>query len=281
MSQVHLWGESITERQARLILPLLVRQALAGQHICYGQIADELDIGHSYLGDHLGIIADALNALARQWGEEIPPIQALVLRKDTRLPGDSFGYGVPRLAGYGSWPKQEKLQAVAREHAGIFNYDKWPAVLAALGLSPAGPAVAAALLAAAAGRGSGEGERHRRLKEFVAANPALVDLPRSTPPGSLEYVLPSADAIDILFINSKEHVAVEVKASNAGEADILRGLFQCVKYTALLKAVLAVKGERPVARAVLALEASLPEALIPVRNTLGIRVFEGITPPES
>lgn len=87
MRGVHLWGNSITERQARLILPILVRQAMAKQPIFYGQISDELGIGHSYLGDHLGIIADALNALAKDWGEEIPPIQGLVFEKTTKRPG--------------------------------------------------------------------------------------------------------------------------------------------------------------------------------------------------
>lgn len=282
MSDVHLWGNSITERQARLILPILVRQALAGQPVTYGQIADELGMGHPYLGNHLGIIVDALNGLSRQWGAEIPPIQALVLNKETRLPGDSFGYGLPRLANYSSLPKDEKMQAVAREHAGIFAYAKWPAVLAALDLPPVPPAVSPGLVAAAGKRGGvGEGEQHRRLKEFVAANPALVGLPSSTPRGALEHVLPSADAIDVLFSNGSERVAVEVKAANAGEADILRGLFQCVKYTALLRAELAIKGERPAARAILVLEAALPESLVAARNTLGTTVFEGITPPES
>ena len=253
MSDVHLWGDSITERQARLILPILVRQALAGQPITYGQISEELGMGHSYLGNHLGIIADALNKLAQRWGEEIPPIQALVLRKDTLLPGDSFGYGVPRLTEYGSWPKQDKLQAVAREHAGVFAYGKWADVLAALGLAPAKPAVSPTLVDAA--RGSvDEGEAHRRLKEYVATNPGRIELPRSTAPGKIEYRLPSADAIDVLFERKRERVAVEVKAANAGTADILRGLFQCVKYEALLKAELALNSDPAPVRAVLVLD---------------------------
>ena len=71
---------------------------------------------------------------------------------------------------------------------------------------------------------------------------------------------------------------MEVKAANAGTPDILRGLYQCVKYTALLKAELAIKGERPAARAVLVLEGTLPDELVPARNTLGITVFAGIVP---
>jgi hypothetical protein len=279
MSDVHLWGDSTTERQARFILSILVRQALAGQPIFYSQISDELKIGHSYLGGHLGIIADALNALAKEWGAEIPPIQALVLRKDTCLPGDSFGYGVPRLAGYSSLPRDEKAQTVVREHAGIFAYRKWPDVLAALGLSLASPTVTPALMSAAtASSGIGEGEAHRRLKEFVAANPNCIDLPRSTTPGTIEYLLPSADAIDVLFVRNDERVAVEVKAANAGPVDILRGLFQCVKYAALLQAELAVRSESAHARAVLVLEGELPEVLEATRNTLGVTLFKGVTP---
>lgn len=279
MSDVNLWGDTITERQARQILPILVRQALAGQPITYGHISDELSIGHSYLGNHLGIISDALNALARQWGEEIPPIQALVVYKQTGLPGDRLDYGVPRLADYASLPPSEKVQTISREHAGIFAYDKWPAALAALNLPPAQPAVPPALVDAARG-GVGEGEAHRRLKEYVAANPDQIELPRSVAPGTVEYLLPSTDAIDVLFEHKNKHerVAVEVKAASAGTADILRGLFQCVKYEALLAAEQAVTGEPAGSRAVLVLEGKLPDELVAARNTLGITVFERVSP---
>lgn len=277
MSDVHLWGDSTTERQARLILPILVRQVLAGQSIFYGQISDELSIGHSYLGNHLGTITDALNELARQWGTEIPPLPALVVRKDTGLPGDSFGYNVPRLVDYGSWPKQEKFQAVAREHAGIFAYRKWPDVLAALGLPPVKPAVSPALVAAAR-VGVLEGEAHRRLKEYVAANPRVIGQAQWKVKGIIESRLPSADTIDVLFQTPWKWLAVEVKAANAEPADLLRGLFQCVKYRALLEAEARVTSKRVEIASVLVLEGKLPDELLAARNTLGVAVFEGVVP---
>ena len=274
-------GDKQYEQRARAILPMLVRQAQAGQAITYMGLSLETAIHHRAFAYPLGTVAEVLRDLGEQGNEPIPALTSIVVNSYTGRPGPGFGWAVAGMDGYQNMPpwRQTVMADQAREEC--FHYDKWPAVLAALGLPPVEPAVSPALLAAAAGRGSGEGERHRRLKEFVAANPALVGLPRSTPRGTLEYLLPSADAIDVLFVSGDEYVAVEVKAANAGPADILRGLYQCVKYTALLKAELAVKGERPAARAVLALEASLPEALIPARNTLGITVYDSIVPIES
>ncbi len=123
-----------------------------------------------------------------------------------------------------------------------------------------------------------EGAAHHRLKAYVAANPALVGLPRATPPGQVEYALPSADRIDVLFATRHERVAVEVKAANAGPGDLLRGLFQCVKYEVLLRAEVVVRDVAPAARAMLVLEGVLPAELAAVRHALGVTVFERIVP---
>ena len=44
----------------------------------------------------------------------------------------------------------------------------------------------------------GEGEAHRRLKQYVAENPAAIGLPNSAMP-FLEYAFPSGDRVDIMF----------------------------------------------------------------------------------
>ncbi len=54
----------------------------------------------------------------------------------------------------------------------------------------------------------------------------------------------------------------------------MRGLFQCVKYLAILKAVERVSGGVRDVRAVLVLEGQLPNRLISLRNMLGVRVYE-------
>lgn len=270
-------GKKQYEQRARMILPVLVRQAQAGQPITYMALSREMGIHHHVFSYPLGTVAEALQDLSQQWGEPVPALTSMVINQDTGRPGPGFGWAVAGMDDYPRMPPWQQMVVANRAREECFHYDKWAAVLAALGLSPAEQAVSPALVAAAAARGGvGEGDAHRCLKEFVAAHPTLIGLPRSTAPGTLEYRLPSADTIDVLFVRQGERVAVEVKAANAGAVDILRGLFQCVKYEALLQAEQAVQGEPARGRAVLVLEGTLPDTLVAARNTLGVVIFEGV-----
>ncbi|MFZ4475369.1 MAG: hypothetical protein ACOYPR_09275, partial [Saprospiraceae bacterium] len=59
-------------------------------------------------------------------------------------------------------------------------------------------------------------------------------------------------------------------------ADILRGLFQCVKYKHLIEAEQIVLDEIPNSRIILALQGVLPDELVLVKNLLGIEVIENV-----
>ena len=124
--------------------------------------------------------------------------------------------------------------------------------------------------------GTAESEAHRRLKDYIARHPEVIKLGKSLAPGETEVVLPSGDTVDVLFQNTKLRIIVEVKSHISNEADLKRGLFQCVKYRAILKACRSLEGRGYEADARLALAGSLPKALIPVRNTLGVTVIENI-----
>jgi hypothetical protein len=85
-------------------------------------------------------------------------------------------------------------------------------------------------------------------------------------------------ATDVLFRDKDDWIAVEVKASISGVDDIVRGMFQCVKYRAVIEAYQATKSLSQSARTILVLESSLPDALIPLKNILGIEVIENVVP---
>jgi hypothetical protein len=85
------------------------------------------------------------------------------------------------------------------------------------------------------GRG-GEGPKHRALKDYVALNPEVLGLPPTMAPGKTEYKLPSGDSVDVMFKSENRWVAVEVKSEISNAADQERGLFQCIKYGAVLEA---------------------------------------------
>lgn len=47
----------------------------------------------------------------------------------------------------------------------------------------------------------------------------------------------SGDRIDVLLVlENGDHIAVEVKPSTSSQEDITRGIFQCVKYKAVMDA---------------------------------------------
>jgi hypothetical protein len=69
---------------------------------------------------------------------------------------------------------------------------------------------------------------------------------------------------------------VEVKSAASALLDVARGVFQCVKYRAVVEAVQATRNLKQNVRAVLVLGGELPDELTPVKNTLGVEVIERV-----
>lgn len=125
------------------------------------------------------------------------------------------------------------------------------------------------------GRG-GESADHKRFKNLIAQNPSIIGVEKTKYFAETEFILPSTDTIDVLFSNSSERIGVEVKSKISNIDDITRGLFQCVKYAALLDALnLAEKKDLKV-RTILVLESKFPVQLIELKNILGIEVIDDI-----
>ena len=264
-------GNSLSQTRARAILPILVRQAMASQKIPYGKLGEEVGVHHRALRYPLGCIRKALCELGKQWKEDIPPIQGLVVNKNTDLPGDSVSFLLNRKLN-----PREKEAIVEAELGKVFSYPKWLHVLEALGLPRAAPLNPQLEPPTDHRRGHAESEAHKRLKDYVSKHPRSVELGKSLAPGDTEVVLPSGDKVDVLFQSESCRIAVEVKSHISNETDLKRGLFQCVKYRAILRACRSLEGGNYEADALLALEGSLPKELIPVRNTLGVTVIENI-----
>ena len=125
----------------------------------------------------------------------------------------------------------------------IYNYPKWKEVLDELNLSMVDPFSPQLIESAARYKSTGESDLHKHLKDYVADHPASVEQINSLAPGQKEVELPSGDRVDVLFKNKRYCIAVEVKARISKEDDLLRGIFQCVKYREVLKAQRTVENE--------------------------------------
>ena len=272
-------GAKLYQQRAQLVLPILVRQALSSKKITYKSLSSELGIPNArnlnYILGSVGATLSELNKEKKWATMKIPQIQCLVVNQNTGLPGE----GVDGLIM--SEQTREKLSPVERElrikmlHEQIYTFTEWHAVLESLKLKAvtSAPSVSTVFAPAVGGRGGGESKEHRNLKNLVAKNPALVGLPAAAKSGRTEFYLPSGDSVDVLFQEGHLWVAVEVKAMKSDKLDVQRGLFQCVKYMAVLKAWRGSLSETADVRSVLVLEGAFPESLIGLRNSLGIEVI--------
>lgn len=267
-------GDSLYQQRARKTLPILVRQAMASEKIYYGDLAKELDMPNARnLNFVLGCIGDAiieLNELLPEGEDKIPLINGIVVNQQTGLPGDSVHFIRKEL------DSRQKEIIVNKELADVFSYAKWSLLLNELGIQMSKQLGLKQPEAATSSKGSSESEEHKQLKTYVAQHPEIVGLKKSLTPGYTEVELPSGDTPDVLFQNSDCRIAVEVKSHKSNEIDLKRGIFQCVKYRAILKACRSVEIGNYEVNSLLAIEGHLTKDLVKIRNTLGVKVFENI-----
>ncbi len=272
-------GEALYQVRARKALPLLVRQAEAGQQVFYSCLATELQMDNPRnLNYVLGSIGKAVEKISEIWQEKIPPIQCLVVNKNTGLPGEGVGWFLRSWGGdFAGLPRNRQRDIVMGEHALIYAYPRWRELLKVLKLQPVELDFSGEVKSASTfDDGGGEGEAHRSLKEFIAKHPGCVGLYKNTPFGENEVDLPSGDRLDVSFHYKDQWIAVEVKTVRSNQEDIVRGLFQCIKYRAVMAAVQAVEGKIRDVRVILALEGMLPLKLIAMRNALGVELVEKV-----
>jgi len=272
-------GDKLYQKRARQALPLLVRQALAGEPIFYSDLASELGMPNARnLNYPLGSIGRTMERLSKSWKEKVPPIQCLVINRHTFLPGEGIGWFLIKEEDFSSLSQSKKREIVKAELSRIFSYPRWNDVLQALSLPLPKTTPNTVINSATNWQGGPESEDHKRLKNYVARNPYLLGLPSDNEHGVTEQRLPSGDALDVSFSGRMSWCAAEVKSAKSGTADVARGIFQCVKYIAVMEATQVANGHPKAARAVLVLEGSLPSELVALKNMLGIEVLSNIKP---
>lgn len=278
-------GEKLYQERARRAFPILVRQAEAKMTIYYSDLAEELGMANPRnLNYVLGSIGQTLQQMSDDLGAEIPPIQCIVINRSNGMPGEGIGWFLNKESysgvvpeDFSKLPKPRQKEVIQAELQKIYLYDNWRDVLKSLLLEPVSGDFAD-VLAATRAFGGGEGDAHRKLKEYVAQNPACIGLAPSSPKGHMEYALVSGDALDVSFCLPGKWVAAEVKSRVSSKQDIVRGLFQCVKYRAVMAATQLVTKSEATVEAVLVLECELPASLVSLRNMLGVTVYQNTGP---
>jgi hypothetical protein len=272
------------QRRARQALPLLVAHAKAKTTVTYGQFSREMKmLNPRNLNWVLGALGSELKILEKKWNEKIPPLNCLVLNKYDGTPQHGIEFYMPLEEFENLTPAKKKL-TVQLVMSDIWEFQKWDEVLRNFGLEPIIPSDSTVLQELAKeiryGRGGGESEEHRRLKEYVKGNPGAVGLGKPIF-GKTEYCFHSMDEIDVLFCFASAWVGIEVKGKDSDDADIMRGIFQCIKYQALIEATQRYEQAKVNGRVLLALGGKLSHELRQLTGILHIDVVEGIQIPDT
>lgn len=272
-----IFGDKLYQERARAAFPLLVRQAEAASPIFYSSLARELDMPNPRnLNYVLGCIGQTIEQLSKRKKERVPPIQCLVVNKATGLPGEGIGWFLVKKEEFSELPLKRRREIVQAELQHIYAYPYWRQILAELELEPVDFDFSPLVRSASTFRGGGESPEHRALKEFVAANPTAIGLPATTPPGAVECPLASGDCLDVFFRTRSLSIAAEIKSARSTVGDLTRGVFQCVKYRAVLEATLVSEGRPPNARAILVLGGKMPPELLALANLLGVEFVQQV-----
>lgn len=283
MGTIDWWNDgSKTSTWAMKMLPILVRQAGSQRPLTYGAMATEVGMTHHRpVQRAAGHIAYALDEIAgmRGWRRRPPPkLQSLIINKTTGLPGHGVN-GFMSHQYQQARTKPQRAAALLTAHAEIYAYPYWSDVMRLLGVETSLPKLQELTREATDSHGrGGEGPDHKALKEYVAANPVVVGLPAAHASGEPEHRLPSGDQIDVLFKGSSGVLAVEVKSHTSGRDDIARGVYQCVKYRAVLEAQSSIGDHSYDVSVMLVLGGTVPHEALQLATAFGIPVRDGIVP---
>lgn len=256
----------------RLLIPEMVRWAITGQT---NKTYKDASVACGYqtfsgIGKTLGYVEDVFNQLRAETGEDFPSLNALVRNTQTKLPSDGFSYVYPS---YEQMTIEEKRIFVDGINQKAVNYDHWEWVLKSLGLQPAKAFTTEdweKLSAPAYGKG-GEGEEHKKLKEYVLNHPDKFGL-KNVVYAETEHVLPSGDRLDVYFeLKDGTRVAIEVKSHISAIEDLSRGVFQCVKYKAILTALRSLEQDKYKIQVLLVLGAEPDPLVVKLANELGVK----------
>lgn len=265
-----------TRNNVKKAIPVLIYWASTGQtNQTYNDLIKAIGYTRfSGIGHVLGSIQEVINQLAIQTHRAIPTLNTLCKRNgmtDDMLPADGFDYVEPN---YSSLSDESKKIFVAGLDSRAVGYSHWDWVLSELELTPYIPFTSnelSTITNPSSHHGGGEGGEHKKLKEFILNNPQEIGL-KNVVECATEYLLPSGDKLDVYFkLDDGSEVVVEVKSAISDDADITRGIFQTVKYKAVLEAMQCIKGPKTNISVILATGRLLSDIHTRLISTLSVK----------
>jgi hypothetical protein len=122
-----------------------------------------------------------------------------------------------------------------------------------------------------------ESPEPKALKLYIAAHPEVIGLPKGTK-YELEKTLGSGDRADVCFSIKDKFVIAEIKSEISPEDDIRKGVFQGIKYRAIIRAHQKLKRVIPNGEAVLVVGKKMSPKARQLADDLSVKCFDGIRP---
>lgn len=262
------------------MIPVLIYWATVSKSPhTYSELSKEVGHHTDQIGRVLGLIDDVFKALKKACPEfkDMPTLNCLVINKTTKLPSNGFDYVSHD---YSSLTDEQKNDQMRRLNSEAYYYDRWQDVLDELELTPYNGSdnkvYENTIRKGTYSKHGSEGIKHKALKEYIYDHPECIGI-KNVKHKEIEHILLSGDRLDVYFILKDDtQIAVEVKSSISDNADILRGVYQCVKYNAILNAEQSVKGMHCPIKALLVLEGKMPMSIASDAIALHINFKENI-----
>ena len=258
------------------IIPILISWAKHRlTNKTYGDLLSALGYTcYSGIGKQLGNVETVLRTLRESSGaEDIPTLNALIKSPKLGVPAEGFEFVYPN---YEKLSLPEKKVFIAGVNEKACADTKWDWVLKELGLKEAILLSENRLDTIKRMQFSygGEGFEHKSLKEYIFEHPGSINSSNIVIKET-EYTLPSGDRLDVYFeFEDRKHVAIEVKPSTSLESDIIRGIFQCVKYQAVMDALKRIECKNHIIEVILLVARKLAFQERLLAEELGISYIE-------
>ena len=265
-----------TYELARQMIPVLISWAQEGKSPQYYSTLSKA-IGHKtdQIGRQMGAIGWIFKNLSKESGRPIPLLNGFVMSKANKRPSDGLSEFVD---GYNTWSEKKKIAEANKINEKAYSYKNWKWVLDALDLMPYNSQNEESIRKGIYKKDSSEGKLHKQLKEHILNHPEVLGI-KDVKKKDYEFVLLSGDRLDVYFLQQDgKQIAVEVKSRISDDADILRGIYQCVKYKAVLAAECHTKGEKADVDSILVVEKELSKENIKAANILNVKhiVYDGL-----
>ena len=249
-------------------------------HVMFERYGEKVMHNKQHYARALGGAAFAIRGEAKAAGISVPPITVIVVSKAHGFASDGVNTFVMRLQD-GKYdetdPRRQKILAEEQQKVWDYGEEGWTAIQVMLGQKPVKRKASKkgdTTLPPPPRGGKGEGDQHKALKAWVLANPDKFLEFGLFPEGGNEEYLQSGDSVDAMLWNGAMRLAVEVKPGKSLEQEMIRGIFQCVKYRHTINAEYLVDSKRMPGNSILVSTRPLSPKEQQIATTLDVRYVQ-------